>query len=183
MFLTHLAPDSQTALFYKANASQALAGREAIVSTGGILGGGSSINFAMYTRAQGCDYDSWKTEGWDFKRLLPYLKKVMTSPWRPLDQATDIGDSLKHTILTIHPLIRVSMVMMVRLMLLVIIQQVKTRKMTSWLLPPHSESLRSLTCRTSSPVEASPSVTLDYFSLFLHFTNSCLVALASLCRP
>ena len=78
MFLAHLAPDSQTALFYKANASQDLAGREAIVPSGGILGGGSSINFTMYTRAQGCDFDAWKTEGWDFKSLLPYLKKVMT---------------------------------------------------------------------------------------------------------
>lgn len=76
MFLTHIVPESQTALFYKANANQHLAGRETIVVTGGILGGGSSINFMLYARAQGCDFDSWRTEGWDFKSLLPFLKKV-----------------------------------------------------------------------------------------------------------
>ena len=76
IFLANLAPDSQKALLYKAKASKHLNGREAVVSTGGMLGGGSSINFMMYTRAQGCDYDSWKTEGWDFKSLLPFFKKV-----------------------------------------------------------------------------------------------------------
>lgn len=76
MYLAHLVPDSQTAIFYKANASEALGGREAIVPCGGVLGGGSSINFTMYTRAQACDFDDWKTEGWDYKSMLPYSKKV-----------------------------------------------------------------------------------------------------------
>ena len=78
IFLAHLAPDSQTAIFYKSKASEHLAGREAIVPMGGILGGGSSINFMMYTRAQACDYDSWKIKGWDYESILPYLKKVIT---------------------------------------------------------------------------------------------------------
>lgn len=76
MYLAHLVPDSQTTIIHKANPSEALGGREAIVTSGGILGGGSSINFAMYTRAQACDYDDWKTEGWDYKSMLPFLKKV-----------------------------------------------------------------------------------------------------------
>lgn len=78
MYLAHLAPDSQTALFYKANKEKALNDREAIVPCGGILGGGSSINFMMYTRAQGVDFDAWKMEGWDAKSLLPYAKKLET---------------------------------------------------------------------------------------------------------
>jgi choline dehydrogenase-like flavoprotein len=45
---------------------------------GGLLGGGSSINFMMYTRAQGVDYDSWKTPGWGHKDLLPLAKKLET---------------------------------------------------------------------------------------------------------
>jgi alcohol oxidase len=45
---------------------------------GGILGGGSSINFMMYTRAQGCDFDSWKTPGWEAKDMLPLCKKLET---------------------------------------------------------------------------------------------------------
>lgn len=47
MFLANLAPGSKTALFYKAKKSNALAGREVIVPSGGTLGGGSSINFMM----------------------------------------------------------------------------------------------------------------------------------------
>ena len=76
VYLSHLAPGSQTALFYKSQASKELLGREAIVPCGGILGGGSSINFMMYTRAQAVDYDSWNTEGWDFKSVLPSFKRV-----------------------------------------------------------------------------------------------------------
>ncbi|KAI1111186.1 GMC oxidoreductase [Nemania sp. NC0429] len=78
MFLSHLAPGSKTALFYQANKSNALAGREAIVPSGGILGGGSSINFMMYTRAQRDDYDSWKTPGWTAEELFPFLRKFET---------------------------------------------------------------------------------------------------------
>ncbi len=52
VYLSHLAPDSKTAIFYKSKKSEHLNGREAIVPMGGLLGGGSSINFMMYTRAQ-----------------------------------------------------------------------------------------------------------------------------------
>lgn len=45
---------------------------------GGCLGGGSSINFMMYTRAQGADFDSWKTDGWYAKDMLPLLNKLET---------------------------------------------------------------------------------------------------------
>lgn len=76
MYLVHLAPGSQTALFYEANAEEALNGRKAIVPAGGMLGGGSSINFMMYTRAQGVDFDDWETEGWSAKDLLPLMKRV-----------------------------------------------------------------------------------------------------------
>ncbi|TGJ84583.1 hypothetical protein E0Z10_g4195 [Xylaria hypoxylon] len=76
MFLSHLAPDSKTALFYKAKMSNSLAGREVIVPSGGTLGGGSSINFMMYTRAQRDDFDSWKTPGWTANEIYPFLKKA-----------------------------------------------------------------------------------------------------------
>jgi alcohol oxidase len=45
---------------------------------GGILGGGSSINFMMYTRAQGIDFDSWATPGWTANDMLPLCKKLET---------------------------------------------------------------------------------------------------------
>ena len=95
VYLSHLAPDSKTALvrpfllsqytrlignsqFYKSKASKHLGGREAIVPMGGILGGGSSINFMMYTRAQGVDFDSWNQEGWAAKDILPLANKLET---------------------------------------------------------------------------------------------------------
>ncbi|KAG2166373.1 hypothetical protein VTO58DRAFT_111285 [Aureobasidium pullulans] len=78
MYLIHLAPGSQTALFYEANSEEALNGRKAIVPCGGMLGGGSSINFMMYTRAQGVDFDDWETEGWSANDLLPLMKRLET---------------------------------------------------------------------------------------------------------
>lgn len=47
VFLTHLAPGSKNAIFYKGKKSDKLGGREPIVPAGGMLGGGSSINFMM----------------------------------------------------------------------------------------------------------------------------------------
>ncbi|PUU72830.1 GMC oxidoreductase-domain-containing protein [Tuber borchii] len=78
LFLTHLAPTSTTAKFYKGKASEQLNGREPIVPVANILGGGSSINFMMYTRASRSDYDDWKTEGWTAEDLIPLLKKTET---------------------------------------------------------------------------------------------------------
>ena len=76
LFLNHLAPTSTTAIFYKGNKAEQLGGREPIVPSGGTLGGGSSINFMMYTRAQRSDFDSWKTEGWSADEVKPFLNKV-----------------------------------------------------------------------------------------------------------
>lgn len=75
-FLQHLLPTSKTAIFYKGNKSEKLAGREPIVPSGGMLGGGSSINFMMYTRAQRPDFDAWETPGWKADEIYPFLKKV-----------------------------------------------------------------------------------------------------------
>ncbi|OLN96794.1 Alcohol oxidase [Colletotrichum chlorophyti] len=77
-FLDHLAPDSKTAIFYQGRKSDQLAGRSPIVPAGGILGGGSSINFMLYTRAQRSDFDSWKTPGWSAADLRPYLNRFET---------------------------------------------------------------------------------------------------------
>jgi alcohol oxidase len=76
-YLQNLQPTTKTALFYKGNKAPQLADRECIVPCGGTLGGGSSINFMMYTRAQKADFDSWKTEGWTADEMWPYLKKVI----------------------------------------------------------------------------------------------------------
>ncbi|KAI1493775.1 GMC oxidoreductase-domain-containing protein [Biscogniauxia mediterranea] len=76
--LTHILPDSKTLILYKATRSQYLAGRESVVSAANVLGGGSSINVMMYTRAQRDDYDSWNMPGWSTNELIPYLRKLET---------------------------------------------------------------------------------------------------------
>ncbi|CAE6461199.1 unnamed protein product [Rhizoctonia solani] len=76
--MNNLAPDSKHAIFWKANKSEAANGREAIVPTGGILGGGSSINIMMYARAAASDYDDWNTTGWASEDLIPLLRKIET---------------------------------------------------------------------------------------------------------
>ncbi|KAL5614160.1 hypothetical protein FOVSG1_003223 [Fusarium oxysporum f. sp. vasinfectum] len=77
-FLDHLLPTAKTTIIYKGNKAEQLAGREAIAPSGGTLGGGSSINFMMYTRAQRSDFDSWKTPGWSADEILPFVKKLET---------------------------------------------------------------------------------------------------------
>jgi len=72
----HLKPDSQTAHFHVSKPSPHVAGRSNTVASGGVLGGGSSINFMMYTRASASDYDDWNTEGWTFEELKPLLLQV-----------------------------------------------------------------------------------------------------------
>lgn len=46
------------------------------LATGGVLGGGSSTNMMMYSRAQRSDWDSWNTLGWSADEMLPFLRKV-----------------------------------------------------------------------------------------------------------
>ncbi|KAL8380771.1 hypothetical protein RB595_005181 [Gaeumannomyces hyphopodioides] len=74
----NLLPEMKTAIFYKGCKSEELAGREPVVASGGTLGGGSSINFLLYTRGQRSDFDAWKTPGWSTDELLPFLKKLET---------------------------------------------------------------------------------------------------------
>ncbi|KAL1306677.1 hypothetical protein AAFC00_005349 [Neodothiora populina] len=70
--------DSKTASFYYSRPSEFLAGRRAVVPCAHILGGGSSINFMMYTRASASDYDDLQAKGWTTKELIPLMRKHET---------------------------------------------------------------------------------------------------------
>jgi len=70
--------DSKTATFYYSRPSEWLDGRRAVVPVAHILGGGSSINFMMYTRASASDYDDFQAKGWTTKELIPLMKKHET---------------------------------------------------------------------------------------------------------
>ena len=74
--LSALLPTSNATIFYKGNKESQLNDRELVVPSGGTLGGGSSINLMMYSRAQRCDFDLWNVPGWATEDMLPYMKKV-----------------------------------------------------------------------------------------------------------
>ncbi|KAI5475229.1 hypothetical protein MNV49_001709 [Pseudohyphozyma bogoriensis] len=94
LYISHLAPTSTTgkegsvppdcaetnvdSSFYVGKESKALGGRAPIVPTGHVMGGGSSINFMMYTRGSQSDYDGWEQEGWTYEDILPLAKKMET---------------------------------------------------------------------------------------------------------
>jgi len=78
LYPRNLWPSSKYTLFHQGKASKELAGRSPIVPSGGTLGGGSAINWMVYTRGQRSDFDSWKTEGWSAEELKPFLNKLET---------------------------------------------------------------------------------------------------------
>lgn len=78
LFLPNSLPGSKNALFYNGKKSPSTADREVVIAAGGVLGGGSSINFMTYSRAQRSDFESWNTPGWSADDMLPMLKKVST---------------------------------------------------------------------------------------------------------
>ena len=76
LYPRNLFPSSNITLFWQTKKSPQLANRAPIVPSGGTLGGGSAMNWMVYTRGQRSDFDSWNTEGWSADELLPFLKKV-----------------------------------------------------------------------------------------------------------
>ncbi|KAJ4298397.1 Alternative oxidase, mitochondrial precursor [Collariella sp. IMI 366227] len=78
IFPRNMKLDSKTATFYESRPSKWLGGRSAIVPAAHVLGGGSSINFMMYTRASASDYDDFQAKGWTTEELLPLMKKHET---------------------------------------------------------------------------------------------------------
>ncbi|KAI6819895.1 alcohol oxidase, partial [Hortaea werneckii] len=73
LFPMNLMPQSKKMVWYHAKASEALAGREYPLFTGGVLGGGSSINI-MLAKAQ--DFDDWNVPGWTAKDVIPFMQKL-----------------------------------------------------------------------------------------------------------
>lgn len=69
-------PNDKFILPYKSTASSYLAGREAVVPTSRVLGGGSSVNMLLYSRPQRSELDAWGTPGWSADEILGYMNKV-----------------------------------------------------------------------------------------------------------
>lgn len=75
-FFNNLAPDGGSVTYYIAKKSDYLGGRELAIPSASILGGGSSVNMVIYSRASRSDIDSWQMPGWSANELLPYMRKV-----------------------------------------------------------------------------------------------------------
>ncbi|KAI0776758.1 alcohol oxidase-like protein [Trametes elegans] len=86
-YLYHLRPESTTVRFHVGRESPALNGRAPVVPCGQCIGGGSSVNFTMYTRAAASDYDDWEkvygNPGWTSADLLPLLRQCETYQLQP----------------------------------------------------------------------------------------------------
>ncbi|WP_372822632.1 GMC family oxidoreductase [Pseudomonas parafulva] len=60
-----------------------LAGRNLYAPRGKVQGGSGSINAMIYVRGQAHDFDDWAAngaEGWSFKDVLPYFRKLESHP-------------------------------------------------------------------------------------------------------
>lgn len=66
--------------FYQSTVQQRLKGRQPVVPTGRVIGGGSSVNAMVYIRGQATDYDPWVEatgdDGWGWQALLPRFKAM-----------------------------------------------------------------------------------------------------------
>lgn len=76
MYLSHLVPDTKTATFYVAKPTPHVNNRNCVVPMGGTVGGGSAINFMMYTRPSASDWDDFEQEGWTGKEMIEFSKKA-----------------------------------------------------------------------------------------------------------
>lgn len=76
MFITHYLPKNKMTKFYLGEKEEQLGDRQLFEPVGSVLGGGSSINMMVYSRAQRSDYDEWNMPGWSADEMLPYLNKV-----------------------------------------------------------------------------------------------------------
>ncbi|KAF7336802.1 GMC-OxRdtase-N domain-containing protein [Mycena venus] len=80
-FFRNLITGGDTLTFHVAKPSEALGNRPCIIPAGKGVGGGSCVNFMMYTRASPSDYDDWESlsnPGWGAKDLIPLSNKAET---------------------------------------------------------------------------------------------------------
>lgn len=78
-YFSNLALGKETLTFHVGKPSKSIAGRSPIVPSGKCVGGGSSVNFVMYTRASASDYDDWENfgnPGWGSDDLIPLASKA-----------------------------------------------------------------------------------------------------------
>ncbi|KAI2622786.1 GMC oxidoreductase [Hypomontagnella submonticulosa] len=78
LYRANFAPESPNFQIWQSVEEDQLAGRGVSILTGSMLGGGSSVNAAIYARAQHDDFNGWKAKGWSGDDMVPFLKKIET---------------------------------------------------------------------------------------------------------
>ncbi|ORY12196.1 GMC oxidoreductase-domain-containing protein [Clohesyomyces aquaticus] len=78
LYPRNLFPSSKITMFWQGKQAPQLANRNPIVPSGGTLGGGSAINWMVYTRGQRSDFDSWNAPGWSANEILPFMRNFET---------------------------------------------------------------------------------------------------------
>ncbi|MDA5639566.1 MULTISPECIES: GMC family oxidoreductase [Agrobacterium] len=71
--------DSDLLYHYRTVQQAALNGRAPVMPQGAVLGGGGSVNAAIYVRGQRRDYDDWArlgADGWSYSDVLPYFRRA-----------------------------------------------------------------------------------------------------------
>lgn len=81
-FMQNLHPNSTTTRVHLMNPTEAMENRALPMHVAKCVGGGSAVNWMMYNRGAGSDYDEWRdtygNEGWGAKELMPFFKKCET---------------------------------------------------------------------------------------------------------
>ncbi|EPE31319.1 FAD/NAD(P)-binding protein [Glarea lozoyensis ATCC 20868] len=75
---THIKGESNFMSIYQAQRLPDTVNRDCFIKTAAVLGGGSSVNFCIYTRPSAADFDSFNADGWAFKDILPFMRKFET---------------------------------------------------------------------------------------------------------
>jgi alcohol oxidase len=76
LYVSNLVPSSELFHWYQSQPEGNVGGRALVVPSGRILGGGSSVNVMIYSRAQRSDMNRWNTRGWTADELQPFMRKV-----------------------------------------------------------------------------------------------------------
>ncbi len=80
-------------IYYTENEA-AMGGRKLYVPRGKVQGGSGSINALIYLRGQAADFDDWSdagNDGWSYREVLPYFKKLEQHPSDETDYRSKKG--------------------------------------------------------------------------------------------
>lgn len=64
---------------FNSTEQKGLNGRAIMQPRGKVMGGSASINIGSWSRGTAANYNSWNLQGWDWKNVMPWYKKIENS--------------------------------------------------------------------------------------------------------